>query len=80
MVEDEARVVNSRAFSAYGRTLEMVLYFKYMRRVLSEANDDWPVVIRNLTKARLFLRISLMILIREGARLRMYVFFFKAIV
>ena len=44
-MEDEARVVNSRAFSAYGRTLEMVLYFKYMGRVLSEANDDWPVVI-----------------------------------
>ena len=47
---EEARAVTSRVFSAYGRTLDMIPFFKYLGRVLLAADDDWPAVIRNLTK------------------------------
>ena len=52
MAAEEARADTLRVFSAYGRTLEMVLSFKYLGRVILAANDDWPEVIRNLTNAR----------------------------
>ena len=52
MAAEEARAVTSRAFSAYGRPLEMVPFFKYLGRVLLAADDDWPAVIQNLSKAR----------------------------
>ena len=66
MAAEEERAVTSRAFRAYGRTLKMVPYFNYLGRVLSAADDDWPAVIRNLTKARVFWRKMMRILIREG--------------
>ena len=49
--EEEERVVTSRAFSAYGRPLEMVPSFRYMGRVISATDDDWLASIRNLAKA-----------------------------
>ena len=52
LAAEEERAETSRAFSAYGRTFEMVPSFKYPGRVLSAADDDWPAVIRNLTKVR----------------------------
>ena len=45
MEVEEARALTSKAFSAYGRPLEMVSYFKYLGRVQSAADDDWTVVI-----------------------------------
>ena len=70
MVAEEERAATSKAFSAYGRTLEMVPSFKYLGRVISIADDNWPEVIRNLTKARAVWRRMTRILSREGARLR----------
>ena len=52
LVEDEAREETSREFSAYRRTLEMVLSFKYLGRVILVLDDEWPALIQNLTKAR----------------------------
>ena len=52
LVAEESRTVNSRAFRAYGRTLEMVSSFKYLRRVLLVVDYDCPAVIQNLTKLR----------------------------
>ena len=72
--------MTSRAFSAYGRTLEMVPSFKYLGRLLSAADDDWPAVIRNRTKARAVWRRMSRILSREGARPRLSDFFFKDVV
>ena len=80
MAAEEERVATSRAFSTYGRTLDMVLSFKYLGRVLSVADDDCPAVIRYLVKARVVWRRMARILIREGARPRVSRFFFKAIV
>ena len=70
----------SREFSAYGRTLDMVPYFKYLGRILLAEDDDWIVVIQNMTKSRAVWRKMTRILCREGERPQVSTFFFKAIV
>ena len=40
LATEEARAVTSRAFSSYGLPIKMVPYFKYLGRVLLEADDD----------------------------------------
>ena len=77
---EEERAATLRASSAYGCTLKMVPYLKYLGRVLLVADDDWPELIQSLTKERAVWRIMMRILSREGARLRVSVFFFKAAV
>ena len=52
LAEEEARAATSRAFSAYGRTLEMVPLFRYLGRLLSAEDIDWLKVTQNLTKER----------------------------
>ena len=54
--------------------------FKYLVRVSSAADDDWPAVIRNLTKVRAVWRIMTRILSSKGARPRVSGFSFKRIV
>ena len=72
--------VTYRAFSAYERPLEMVTSFKYLGRVISAIDDNWPVVVKILSRARkVWSRISC-ILGREGAVPRVSGFFFKAVV
>ena len=68
MATEEERAANSRYFRAYGRTLDMVPSFNYLGRVLLAEDDDWMVVIQNMTKARQVWRIMTSILSREGAR------------
>ena len=80
LAAEEVRARTSRAFSAYGRPLEIVLSLKYLGRVILAANDDWSAVIRNLTKARTVWRRMLRIMSREGASPRVSGFFFKAVV
>ena len=76
----EARAVTSRSFSAYGCPLEIMTSFKYMGRVLLVVDDDWPGAVWNLGKAWMVWRKFLRILSREGARMRVSRFFFKATV
>ena len=52
LAEKEERSVTFRDFSAYGRPLDMVTSFKYLERLISAADDDWPDVVRNLDKVR----------------------------
>ena len=73
MTEEES-VVTSWAFSAYGRPLEMVTSFRYLRRVISAADDEWPKVIYNLEKARAMWRRMMGTLSREGAMPQVSVF------
>ena len=80
LASEEERAEISRAFSAYGCTLEMVLYFIHLEIVLLAADNDWPVEIQNLTKAQAVWRRMKRILSRKGARPRMSVFFFKDVV
>ena len=39
-----------RAFQAYGRPIDMVNSYKYLARVLTAADGDWPEVVGNLKK------------------------------
>ena len=75
MTSEESRAETSRASSVYGHTLKMVLSFKYMGRLISAADDDWPVVIRNLAKAQVVWWIMWRFLSREGARPQVSGFF-----
>ena len=49
--EDE-REVTAKAFSAYGRPLEMVNSFRYLGRVILAARNNWMAVVKNLSRAR----------------------------
>ena len=64
-------------FSAYGCPLEMVSSFKYLGRVISAADNDWPVVVKNLAQARKFCSRMSRILSREVAALRVSGFFLR---
>ena len=80
LAAEEEREFTVRAFNAYGRPLEMVTSFKYLGRVISETEDDWLAVVRNLDWAKtVWWRMS-RILNREGATTRVSGFFFKAVI
>ena len=40
------------AFEVYGQQIQSVPRFKYLGRVLTEGDDDWPEVAGNLAKTR----------------------------
>ena len=80
MAAEEEKAATSRAFSTYGCTLDMILFFKYLVSVLLLAYDDWLGFIRNLPKARAVWRRMTRILSREGARPLVSRFLFKAAV
>ena len=46
------QVTSERAFHAYGVQMRAVTEFKYLRRVLTNTDDDWPAVAGNIRKAR----------------------------
>ena len=52
LAAEEEREITARAISAYELPLEMVTSFRYLVRVISEEDNDWPAVIRNLSQAR----------------------------
>ena len=55
-------------------------FFKYLGRMISEADNDWPEVVKNLSRARkVWSRMSL-ILSREVAAPRVSGFLFKSVV
>ena len=42
------RESTEKAFEAYGKLLENVLTFKYLGRVMTAGDDDWPELACNL--------------------------------
>ena len=52
LAEAEMRVTSERAFHAYGVQMREVTEFKYLGRVLTDTDDDWPAVAGNIRKAR----------------------------
>ena len=80
LVAEEERNFTARYFSTYGCPLDMVTSFRYLGRVILAADDDWPVVVRNLSQARSVWRRMTRILIREGKVPRVSGLFFKAMV
>ena len=73
--EDEARAGAETSLQAYGWTLETVISFKYLKRLITKTEDDWPEVIVNLQEARRSWSRILWILGREGADAQTSIFF-----
>ena len=67
IVEEELRESTERAFEAYVATLENVTAFRYLGRVMTAGDDDWPTVVGNPHRERKSWGRLLWILIREGA-------------
>ena len=65
MAEGEA--ASERAFEAYRRKINSVQEFRYLGRVLTATDDDWPAVARNLYRERATWGRMARILGREGA-------------
>ena len=51
LAETETRGNSERAFKAYGEPMEEVLEFKYLGRILTATDDNWPAVAGNIKKA-----------------------------
>ena len=68
------------SFQAYGRPLVDVLDFKYLGRVMTASDDNWPTLVGNLKKARKRWERMYMILGQEGADPRTSENFYKAVV
>ena len=51
LAEAEIRDSTDMAFEVYGHQIQSVPRFKYLGRVLTEGDDDWPAVAGNLEKA-----------------------------
>ena len=58
----------------------MVTSFKYLGQVISETDDNWPTVVRNLARVKTVWRRMSHILSSEGATPRVYGFFFKSVI
>ena len=63
----EGEAASERAFEAYGRKINQVQEFRYLGRVLTATDDDWPEVARNLYRSRATWGRMARILGREGA-------------
>ena len=79
LAEEELREITERACEAYGAPLENVTAFKYLERVMTAGDDEWPAVVGNLQRARNIWGRLLQILSREGADLKVSGHFFKAV-
>ena len=65
--EAEMRITSERAFHAYGKQMREVTEFRYLGRVLTATDDDWPAVAGNIRKARVSWGCLARVLGREGA-------------
>ena len=72
--------VTTKAFSIYGIPLEMVTSFRYLGRVISLADDNYPAVVSNLSRARAVWKRMNGIISREGGAQQVSGLFSKAIV
>ena len=68
------------AFEVYGEQLQTAPRFKYLGRILTEGDNDWPAVVGNLVNSRKSWGRLQGILSREGATKRVLGNFFKAVV
>ena len=80
LVETKLRESTEMAFEAYRKQLEAVTIFKYLGRILTAGDDDWPEVEENLGKAQKSWGRLKRILSREGADKRVSGIFFMAVV
>ena len=67
VAEAELKESTERSFEAYGEPFENVMTFKYLGRLMTAGDGDWPSVLGNLQRARKSWGRLSRILIREGA-------------
>ena len=67
LTETETRGNAERAFHAYGKPMEAVSEFRYLGRLITATDDDWPAVEKNIRKARVSWGRLARVLGREGA-------------
>ena len=67
MAQTEIRESTEMAFEVYRKKLKTVPNFKYLGRILTAGDDDWPAVAVNLGKAQQSWGRLHWILNREGA-------------
>ena len=72
-------ITSEKAFHAYGTKIRAVTVFKYLGRVLTNTDDDWPAVAGNIRKARANWGRLARILGREGADLKVTRSFYTAV-
>ena len=63
----EGEAATERAFHAYGKRIQSVTEFRYLGRILTSTDNEWPAVARNLQKARVTRGRLARILGRVGA-------------
>ena len=80
LAAEEERSLTSRVFITYGRTIKMVPSCMDLVLYILTADDDWQVVIQNLSKALAVWRRMMRILSREGTNLQVSLFFFLSVV
>ena len=62
----EGEAATERAFHAYGKKMRAVTELRYLGRILTNTDDNWPAVAGNLSKARVTWGRLARILGREG--------------
>ena len=67
LAEEEAWAGTEVAITAYGTILDPVTPLKYLGRVISTVDNNWPAVVRNLRRARKNWAWLTRVLISEGA-------------
>ena len=77
---EDTRQAREVLFTACGVPLESVSSFKYLGRILTSTDDDWPALYKNLAKARKRWGMVSRVLARDGANERAMAMFYKAVV
>ena len=67
LAEMEKRDNSEQVFRAYGQPMEAVTEFRYLGRLLTATDNNWPVVAGNINKARRIWGSLAKVLGREGA-------------
>ena len=67
LAAEEGEAATERAFHAYRKKMQSMTEFRYLGRVLTNKDEDWPAVARNLRKSRVTWGRLARILGREGA-------------
>ena len=80
LAEEELWDSTEKSFQAYEKPLETFTLFSYLGQVIIAGDNSWPEVVGNFSKACKSWARMTMVLGWEGADLRAYRFFFKAVV
>ena len=79
LAEAELEITSVKAFHAYGTKMRTVTEFKYLGRVLTNTDYDWPAVAGNIRKARASWGRLARIMVQEGAELKVTRSFYTAV-